>query len=197
MKRCKIIGLTGQTGAGKSTALRIFEQKGAAVFDSDAAVKNIYEGGSPCLRAVAAQFGGDIINPDGTLDRALLAKRAFSSKQSTEALNRTVHPFVTAELLKKIKRERPRCLVCDAPQLFESNIDVLCDVIVCVTADESIRKQRIMERDGISPDQAAQRLNAQYGEDFYKKNSDYILINNGDAESFEKSVRSLADEIIR
>ena len=96
----KLIGLTGQSGAGKTTVLRCWAERGASVFDSDLAVKKIYESGSPCLKAVAAEFGSDILRNDGTLDRALLAQRAFSDPARTQALNELVHPFVTAELYK-------------------------------------------------------------------------------------------------
>lgn len=195
MTRTKIIGLTGQSGAGKSTALKVFEEKGFAVFNSDLAVKNIYESGSICLSAVAAQFGQDIIRSDGSLNRALLSQRAFAAKENTQTLNAIVHPFVTAELLKQIKSEKPKLLVCDAPQLFESNIDVLCDCIVCVVADKEVRTQRICKRDNISEQEALIRISAQYDENFFRSHSDFTLENNGDLHSFIRKAENLIDEI--
>ena len=108
MNRVKIIGLTGQSGAGKSTAARLFEENG------------IYETNPACLRAVAASFGEDIVRADGTLDRALLAERAFSSAGNTALLGALVNPFVLAETLRLLKNVKGYAVL-DAPQLFESD----------------------------------------------------------------------------
>lgn len=181
MKKIKLIGLTGQSGAGKSTAAEIFAQNGFAVINADELVKKVYERQSPCLSAVAARFGEDIIAPDGTLNRALLAQRAFGTAEKTSALNGLVHPFVLAELLKELKKVKGAA-VFDAPQLFESGIDVLCDVIVSVVADEDIRLKRIISRDRLTGEQARRRIEAQFSEEFFRRNSDYIIENNIDGD---------------
>ena len=121
--------VTGQSGAGKSTAAELFKQSGMTVIDADALVAKIYESSSACLKSVAASFGQDIINPDGSLNRRLLAKRAFESKENTALLGAIVHPFVIAETLRILKTLSGTA-VFDAPQLFESNMDAVCDIIV-------------------------------------------------------------------
>lgn len=196
MNRCRIIGLTGQSGAGKSTVLSCFESRGVCVFNSDLAVKRIYESGSVCLKAVAAEFGEDIINPDKSLNRALLAQRAFASRENTERLNSIVHPFVTTELLKLLKEQKPDVLICDAPQLFESGIYVLCDYIISVVADESIRLERICARDGISREQAMLRINAQLSESFFRENSDFVIENNSDEKSLLDRAKGIFDKLV-
>ena len=115
MTRVKLIGLTGQSGAGKSTAAELFKQSGMTVIDADALVAKIYESSSACLKSVAASFGQDIINPDGSLNRRLLAKRAFESKENTALLGAIVHPFVIAETLRILKTLSGTA-VFDAPQ---------------------------------------------------------------------------------
>ena len=196
MKHCKIIGLTGQTGAGKTTVLRCWQQKGVCVFDSDLAVRRIYDSGSPCLKAVAAQFGADILNDDQSLNRPLLAQRAFATPENTRILNELVHPFVLAQMLKVIKRERPGIMVCDAPQLFESDLDVLCDVIVSVLAHEETRIGRICKRDGITREQAQARVSAQLDEAFFRAHSDYVLENNGSQAELLHKAEEIAQVII-
>lgn len=191
MKRVKIIGLTGQSGAGKSTAAQVFEQNGFAVINADSLVKRVYEQNEYCLGAVAAHFGSDIINSDGTLNRKLLAKRAFSSEENTRALGGIVHPFVLSEFLKELKAASGYA-VFDAPQLFESGIDVICDTIVSVVAEESTRLARIMNRDGITEDEARQRINAQLSEEFFRANSDYIIENNTDGGLEQKTLELIA-----
>jgi len=194
LARIKIIGLTGQSGAGKSTAARLFEENGFTVINADTLVRNIYTANPACLKAVAASFGQDIILPDGTLDRRLLASRAFSSAENTALLGALVHPFVLAETLKILKNVKG-CAVLDAPQLFESNIDVICDRIVSVTADEAVRIRRITERDGISGEQAGERVSAQLSEDFFRTHSDDVIENNGSLAPFEQRLTELIQTI--
>ena len=182
MKHYKLIGLTGQSGAGKSTVAEVFAKLGAYVINADKIVAELYNAGSPCLKAVAAEFGQDILNPDGTLDRRKLAQRAFASRERTNALNRLVHPFVTARLFELL-RGAEGIVVFDAPQLFEANADVICDAVVAVTADKDIRVNRIIKRDSLSEEQAMLRVNAQHGEEYFRAHADYIIENNFDEES--------------
>ena len=194
MTRVKLIGLTGQSGAGKSTAAELFEENGMTVINADALVAEIYESSPACLKSVAASFGADIINPDGTLNRKLLARRAFESKDNTALLGAIVHPFVIAETLKILKT-LSGTVVFDAPQLFESNMDAVCDVIVSVTADEGVRAGRIIERDGLTREQARERISAQHSEEFFRSHSDYILENNGNILRFKAQTSALIEKI--
>ena len=190
MKHYKLIGLTGQSGAGKSTVADVFAKLGAYVINADKIVAELYNAQSPCLKAVAAEFGQDIIMADSTLDRRLLAQRAFASRERTDALNRLVHPFVTARLFELL-RDAKGIVIFDAPQLFEANADVICDAVVAVTADKDIRVNRIIKRDLLSEEQAMLRVNAQHGEEYFRAHADYIIENNFD----EESLRSQAEKV--
>lgn len=190
MKQYELIGLTGQSGAGKSTVAEVFAKLGAYVINADMIVAELYNAGSPCLKAVAAEFGQDILNPDGTLDRRKLAQRAFASRERTDALNMLVHPFVTARLFELL-RGAEGIVVFDAPQLFEANADVICDAVVAVTADKDIRVNRIIKRDSLSEEQAMLRVNAQYSEEYFRARADYIIENNFD----EESLRTQAEKV--
>lgn len=190
MKRYKLIGLTGQSGAGKSTVSDVFADCGAKVFNADRIVAELYTANSPCLRTLAAQFGADILQNDGTLDRKTLAARAFSSKENTALLGKLVHPFVTARLFELL-RGAEGVVVFDAPQLFEAGADVICDSIIAVVADEAARLQRIIARDNITAEQAQQRINAQLSEAFFREHSDYIIENNGSADELKQRARAV------
>lgn len=200
MKKCRIIGLTGQSGAGKSTVAGFLEQNGFYVINADLLVRKIYESGSPCLKTIASVFGENIITYNGTPDRKLLAERAFSSKQNTALLSSIVHPFVTAELFAEIKKSAENgatTIVYDAPQLFESNADVICDEIISVTAEKSVRLERICKRDNISKENALMRMNAQLDEEFFRENSDYIIENNSDISSLNIQLEGLIKQLKR
>ena len=171
MKRFKLIGLTGQSGAGKSTVSRVFAEKGAHIIDADAIVAQLYNAQSPCLKTVAACFGADILREDGTLDRRLLASRAFADAESTALLGRLVHPFVTARLFELL-RGAEGVVVFDAPQLYEAGADIICDAVIAVVADKGRRMARIIARDGITEEQAESRLQAQLSERFFRENAD-------------------------
>lgn len=192
MRRYKLIGLTGQSGAGKSTVSEIFAENGATVINADKIVAELYSVGSPCLKAVSAQFGADIINSDGALNRRLLAVRAFSSGENTAALNGIVHPFVTARLFERLKGSEG-IVVFDAPQLFEAGADVICDSVVAVVADEKLRLKRIIGRDSLTYEQALLRIRAQHSEDFFRQHADIIIENNAD----EASLRRLGEEVYK
>ena len=198
MKKFKLIGLTGQSGAGKSTVSAVLaQQENFVVINADMLVAKIYLDASPCLKTISAVFGEDIINPDGTPDRKLLAQRAFATKENTALLSRIVHPFVTAEFLNEIKRldDSIKVVIYDAPQLFESDFDVLCDMIISVVADKQIRLERICKRDNITQEQAELRMNAQFDESFFREKSDFIIENNADKELLNNQIERLIGEL--
>ena len=190
MKKYKLIGLTGQSGAGKSEVSAVFSECGATVLDADEIVAELYAEGSPCVRTVAAVFGADVLTSDGTLDRKLLAERAFSSKENTALLGRIVHPFVTARFFELLRDARGT-VIYDAPQLFESGADVICDAVIAVVADKNVRLSRIMKRDGLPEKQARERIDAQLSEEYFRERSDYIIENNGDRTELREKAHRL------
>ena len=196
MKRYKLIGLTGQTGAGKSTAAAEFAALGAELVNADELVSALYAEDSPCVKTIAACFGAAIVGKDGGVNRRLLAQRAFSSKENTALLGRLVHPFVTAALFERL-RGKTGIVIYDAPQLFESGADVICDRVIAVLADEDIRIRRIIVRDRLTEQQAYSRVRAQYDERFFRENADDLLENNGDEAGLRQSAASLYESLKR
>lgn len=178
MRDFVVIGLTGPTGSGKSTFSGFLQKHGCAVIDADALARQATASETACVQLLAGAFGEDIKTPGGGIDRALLAGRAFADRESTALLNRIVHPWVFLQTLAQInryRRENRRLIVFDAPVLFESNADVLCDLVVSVIAPAEVRIQRIMERDGLTRQQALQRLSAQQPESYYRRQSDVVI----------------------
>lgn len=199
MRKIKIIGLTGQSGAGKSTVSEYFKKRNITVVNADIIVRELYNANSPCVRTIAASFGDDVLDENGEIIRPMLAQKAFSSKQSTETLNSIVHPFVTYEFLNQAGEalhNGEKYIIYDAPQLFESNANLICDEIISVIAEKEIRIKRICVRDNISQKSAELRINAQLEEEFFRKNSDYIIENNSDLEYLENQIEKLSDIIL-
>lgn len=189
LKKPFFIGLTGQTGAGKGYVGRYLVQLGFHIVDSDEIVKKIYDNNPELLKRLAEEFGNDIL-VNGILDRKRLAELAFSSKESTDRLNKLVHPAVIA-LCKKAAKP---LAVLDAPQLFEANAQSECYKIISVVAPYEIRLERIMQRDHITKEQANLRINAQLDEQYYIDNSDFVIYNNG--EDVEIQLKKIMEEII-
>ncbi len=179
----KIIGITGQTGAGKSVICEILTDRyGYYQLDADKVAKLVIDKDKRLLKRLAEIFGDDIILSDGSLDRRLLAERAFSSKENTEKLDEAVYPAVAKQaekIIKKKQDENYNGILLDAIGLFESSLDRLCDFTVAVTAPPETRRERIILRDGLTASQAQSRINAQKDESFFKENADLIIDNSG------------------
>ena len=173
------IGLTGPTGAGKSSLRPVFERMGCEVLDSDIYARRVTAPGSPALLELADEFGHDIIRGDGALDRALLASRAFATAESCARLNGITHPRITEMLLEDAHKahENGSHAVIDAPLLFEAGIERVCDCVLAVIAPVEIRISRIMLRDAISREAAELRISAQHDNDYYCERSQYVIIN--------------------
>ena len=192
-----IIGLTGPTGSGKSSAATVAKKLGFKVVDCDSLARVAVEKGTDGLSALVIAFGKDILCSDGTLNRKALAKKAYSSPEKTELLNKTILPYI-AELVKQETVAENKVLL-DAPTLFESGINTMCDATVAVLANTDIRLKRIMTRDKIEEDAAMLRINAGKNDDFYFKNADYVIYNNSQiqafTEEFEKIITAISGKL--
>lgn len=185
MRNFVILGLTGPTGAGKSTFCAHLVDNGFFLIDADKLAREALLPGSSCVSQLKLVFGEDIVGENGQLNRGLLASRAFSSRENTQLLNDITHPWIFLRSLKIIKEkinEGERLFVFDAPLLFESNSDVMCDLVACVTADRETRISRIINRDKITREAAQRRLSAQHSDSFYTSQSDFVVNGTGDME---------------
>ncbi len=173
-----IVGLTGPTGAGKGYVSEYLKKMGCYVSDTDKIARELTVKGSYFLEKLADSFGSDVINENGELDRKLLAKRAFLSKESQLKLNALMHPEIMRISLERCIQalsDGAAAAVIDAPLLFEAGGEKYCDTVISVIAPEEIRLERIMLRDNITKEQAQNRMNAQQCDDYYTEKSEFVV----------------------
>lgn len=176
----KIIGLTGLTGAGKSTVAQKLMAYRCYHIDADKVAREVINNNENVKNKLKERFGNDVINDDGTTNRSLLASRAFTDEQSTLDLNAITHPAVIEEIksiIKDMEEVGYRGIIIDAIALFESGLDTLCDFNVAVIAPKEIRLERITKRDNITEEKALERINAQKDESFFTSRADFVLWN--------------------
>lgn len=194
----KIIGICGRSGSGKSTVLEIIKKKFKGCIDCDKVSREVTEKGSECLEELAVEFGNEILFSDGSLNRAKLGSIAFGSKEKTEKLNQITHKYILKRvetLIEEFSSNGEKVVFFDAPTLFESGLDKRCNYILAVSASDEKLISRIKSRDNKTETEVIKRLSSQYDEDFLKKNSNYLIENNGTLYELEKKAEEFLEKV--
>lgn len=176
-----IIGITGGTGCGKTTALQAFGQLGGAVLDCDEIYHRLLQEDKKLLSAIENRFPGTVA--EGKLDRKKLGSIVFTDPKALLDLNTITHSAVKAEVLRRMEKEK-RHIAIDAIGLFEGGLAELCDATVAVTAPENTRVARLMKREGISEEYAQKRIRAQKSQESFIESCQYTLVNDGTEAEF-------------
>ena len=190
-----VVGLTGQTGAGKSSLCSSAAENGFYVIDCDVVAHTVQQR-AEVKSALCTAFGNGILFADGTLDRKALAKEAFASKRQTELLNKTILPFIIDEIEDIIGNTEREHILLDAPTLFESGANKICNKTIGVIANKQIRFDRIVKRDNLTDTQAKSRIDAGKPDDFFYENCDYVITNNGTEDEFINNFKILIKDIL-
>lgn len=187
----KIIGITGPSGGGKTSALRSLRSLGVMIVDCDALYHELLTQNAEMLEAIGARFDGVVT--DNVLDRKALGKIVFQDAAALLELNAITHRFVGIEvdrLLEDWAQKGVKTAAIDAIALIESGLSEKCDVVIAVTAPVDVRVQRIMERDGVSEEYARLRVGAQPPDSFYTSKCDHVLVSDcSTVEEFENKCR--------
>lgn len=191
MSKPIIIGLTGGIGSGKSTAAVCFRSLGIPVLDADTFAREALEPETPCYRKTLECFGEEYIKEDGTIDRKRLAETVFKDEKRRLELNGIIHPYVLDRMNEESRRIASQSVIWEVPLLFESGFDRCCDITVAVCCREDLRIQRICERDGVSIEQARDRIHAQISDENRAALADEVLSNEGTEQELMHKVAQL------
>lgn len=191
----RIIGLCGRSGSGKTTAAQTFRRLGCDIIDADEVARAVMGAGSPCLSELSEQFGNDIIRADGTLDRKLLASRAFCDREKAALLNSITHKYIVREIDNRINTSDAENIIIDAPLLFEAGLQEKCSAIIGVIASDTVCVERAAKRDGITEEEVEHRLRNQHGNDYLLTYCTHILNNSGTVEELDSKAAALLNQI--
>ena len=186
----RLIGLTGRSGSGKSTAAEAARSLGFLVLDCDRIYAELTSRMTPCLKAIMETFGTDTVRDD-QLYRPALREKVFNDPEAMEKLNAITARYVGEEIQKRISQSSADFVLLDAPTLFQSGLHAACDLLICVVAPEEECVRRILLRDTITEEQARRRLAAQPSHAFFKTHCDLCIENNTSREAlFQKSIEA-------
>lgn len=193
-----VVGLTGQTGAGKSTLSHMFAEHGYEVINADAVAREAMETSNLCLSDLVLAFSTEVIHPDATLNREKLAAICFGDKNKLHRLNEITFPYIIEAITHKLEDAVQRgvpMVILDAPTLFESGLDKKCNVVVAVIAKEELRLARIISRDNMTEEAAMRRIKAQNQDDFYISRSDEVIHNDQDTDALRLAFIELCERL--
>ncbi|HVD32154.1 MAG TPA: dephospho-CoA kinase [Gemmatimonadales bacterium] len=193
------VALTGNVGAGKTTVAELFKRWGATVIDADQLVREAQAPGQPVLAKIVSRFGKELLQPDGTLDRAALRVRVLGDAQGLADLNRIVHPEVHRRrqaLLAAARARGDRIVVSDIPLLFESADPAEFDAIVLVDAPEAVRRARLLATRPLPPEEADRLMAVQLPSTPKRARSDYVIENDGDLPALERAAATVWDALV-
>ena len=194
------VALTGNVASGKSTVAQAWAEAGVPVLSADVLAREVVEPGTPGLEAVVARFGEDVLRSDGTLDRALLRERVFGDDVERGALEAILHPRIEARRREWTATQRALgtpVVVYEIPLLFETGQEDRFDAVVLVDAPAETRAHRLVERRGLSREEALRIIEAQMPSAKKREGSDIVIDNTGGVEDLEREAAAVLDRIRR
>lgn len=185
----KILGITGNSGSGKTTATEILKRlTKAEIIDADKVVRELSVPGTDYLNAIKEKFSESVFFEDGNLNRKVLAEKIYNNKEDLEDLNSLTFKFVVQEIEKRINESKSKIIILDVPLLFESGLDKVCTSVIGLIAPFDVKINRIVTRDGISEETAYARINIQAKDEYYIDKAD-LIIENINSEELESKLK--------
>ena len=189
----KIIGVTGSSGAGKTKVCEYLEKKyKCEVIDADQIARELSKKGSMYLNSIIDNFGEDIVYKNGALNRKKLANIIYQDNEKREKLNQCTFDYIIKEIKEQINSSiEKELIVIDAPLLYESGLDSICDTVIAIIGNKEEQIERICKRDGITEETASKRIEIQNDNEFFIERVDIIIDNTGTIEELKKEIENL------
>lgn len=191
-----VIGLTGGIGSGKTLATDHFQRLGITVVDADLAARVVVEPGRPALAEIAAAFGADMLQPDGSLDRAALRRIVFADPAQRQRLEAITHPRIAEEIRRQLGASTSPYTILVSPLLFESGQHRFAQRTVLIDAPEALQRQRAATRDKVSEKQIEAIMAAQLSREERRARADDVIVNEGDVEHLQAMVEKLHERYL-
>lgn len=191
-----IIGLTGSIASGKSTVSKMLQNSGYPIIDADLVARLVVEPGSETLTQIEQAFGPDVIQADGTMDRAKVGEIIFNDPASRKILNDIIHPAIRQEMLRQRQEfleQGFKTIIMDIPLLFESRLQHLVDKILVVSVTEENQFNRLMERNGLTKKEARARISSQLPMSLKEDGADAVIYNNGSLDETKWQLNRILD----
>ena len=194
------VGLTGGIGSGKSTASKFFEKLGAFILDADKEAKNLLEKNEIVQHEVISEFGTDIINTKGKVDKNKLARVAFQDVDHQRRLNSVVHPYIY-DLIDKtfdkvLNDGKYAVFIIDAAMIYESGYDIHLDYIIVITAQLKNRMERALARKTLTREEILKRIEFQWPEEEKVGMADFVIHNDGSEKELNDNIKSIIKKLI-
>ena len=198
-KTTAIIGLTGGIACGKTTVARRFTERGAHVIDADVLARAVVERGEPAYEAVVRAFGAEVLQPDGALDRAALGAIVFADADARRRLNAITHPAIaarTGKALAEAQRSGRAWVVYDAALIIENKLYAGLAGLVVVFCPPALQLARLMQRSGLSEDEARRRIAAQTDDATRRSVATWAIENDADLATLEARSDEVFDAVV-
>jgi len=189
----RVLGLTGGIGSGKTMVGTMFTELGAELIDADQLAREVVEPGQPALEEIVTSFGRDILRPDGRLDRRKLAGIVFADASARARLNAITHPRIRERMDAAIaaRRDRAGVLIVDIPLLFENARTGVVEKVIVVWVDPRTQFRRLIERGGLTEEEARRRIAAQMSLDEKRGLADHVIDNRGTPAETRRQVEAI------
>ena len=194
------VGLTGGIGTGKSTASNFFKEIGGFVFDADTEAKNLLSSNDVVQHELISEFGTDIINPSGEIDKKKLARVAFQDVDHQRRLNSVVHPYIYDLIDNSYEKVLSNCkhnvFIIDAAMIYESGYDIHLDYVIVITAQLKYRMERSLAQNTLTREEILKRMEFQWTEEEKVNMADFVIHNDGTEKQLNNNIKSLMKKLI-
>jgi len=189
-----VVGLTGGIGSGKSAAAAMFAEAGVTVVDDDVLARQVVEPGTPALQEIAAHFGPQFIQADGSLDRSALRRTIFSDPDSKRWLEDLLHPLIRQHRAKALQEATSPYAILVSPLLLESGTNPLVDRVLVIDVPEPIQIARTVARDQSSSEEVSAIMATQLSRTERLALAEDVIVNDGDLDQLRNAVLTLHAE---